>query len=223
VSAIFALNVEQLADPDRFSRCLAAVPPERREKIARFRQEEDKRRSLGAGWLLEQVLRLYFGPDRPPIVCAPNGKPWIPDRPDWQFSLTHAGTWAVCGVDSQPLGVDAETVRRDGSKIAARCFAPDERAYLASLPEPQREQAFARLWTRKESYLKYTGEGLRRRLSSFSVLTDGEDAGGSPGPCCHRDLECWFTGYTLPDGTPVTLCTPHDLVPPEIGIWRLDD
>lgn len=222
MSAIFALNIEPLADPERFSGCLESVSPERREKIARLRLEEDRRRSLGAGWLLEQVLRLYFGPDRPPLVCAPNGKPLIQGRPDWQFSLTHAGNWAVCGVDSRPIGVDAEAVRPDGARIAARCFAPEEQAYLAALPELRREQAFACLWTRKESYLKYTGEGLRRRLSSFSVLTGEEEAGSLPGPRYHRELDCWFTGYTLPGGMPVTLCTAHDLVPPVMGIWRLD-
>lgn len=223
MSAIFALSVDQLEDPERFARCWATVPEERRKMVGRFRHPEDQRRSLGAGWLLEQALRMYFGADHPPIVRETGGKPVVSNRPDWHFSLSHAGNWAVCGVDSRPIGVDVEEIRPDGLQIATRFFAPEEAAYLEELPEDRQAAAFTCLWTRKESYIKYTGEGLRRKLSSFEVLHEKEDEMERSGPWYHRELHCWFTGYALPDGIPVTLCTAHNLVPLEIGLWTMEE
>ena len=40
------------------------------------------------------------------------------------------------------------------------------------IPAPERERAFLACWTRKESYLKATGEGLTRPLAEFQVVVD---------------------------------------------------
>lgn len=220
MSAILALHVGFLSDPRQFARCLSEVPEARRKKVLRLHQPEAQRRSLGAGWLLEQAVRFYFGADCPPVIAAPNGKPIFKDRPDWHFSLSHTGEWALCGLDSQPVGVDAEEVHQDGQRISRRFFAPEETAYLSALPPEQRQIAFARLWTRKESYIKYTGEGLSKGLPSFRVPSGNGWKTDRPEACYCVERSCWFTGYVLPDGTPVTLCTAHSLTPPEIRIWR---
>ena len=61
MSGLYAIDVTTFEDAGRFGRCMRRIPSERRERIARLRLPEDRRRSLGAGWLLAEVLLRYFG------------------------------------------------------------------------------------------------------------------------------------------------------------------
>ena len=69
------------------------------------------------------------------------------------------------------LGVDVEKIRRleDLAQIAQRFFCPEEVRELLSLPPPQRKEVFFRCWSRKEAYIKATGDGLAIPLDSFRV------------------------------------------------------
>lgn len=77
-------------------------------------------------------------------------------------------------------------------ELAKRFFTADEQAYLFEQPE-QTALRFYQVWTGKESYLKYLGTGLKKSLTSFSVL-DPEIA---------RLLQFRY----LPDGYCVSLCS----------------
>lgn len=48
-------------------------------------------------------------------------------------------------------------------------FAPSEYEALAALDAPRRAAAFLRCWTRKEAFVKTTGDGLEWRLDAFEV------------------------------------------------------
>ena len=53
--------------------------------------------------------------------------------------------------------------------IAERCFTCDEQAYVWKSDRGVTER-FYEIWTGKESYLKYLGEGLCRDMRSFGIL-----------------------------------------------------
>ena len=77
------------------------------------------------------------------------------------------------------VGIDVEKAKRDfnAREIAERYFSASECAELLSLPSEVQTQAFFRCWTRKEAFLKASGEGLHIPLDSFSVsLTPGKPA-----------------------------------------------
>ena len=77
------------------------------------------------------------------------------------------------------IGIDIERVRIAFASegIAERSFSRHEIAALRTLHGPSRVKAFFRCWTRKEAYVKATGEGLAIPLEEFDVsLLPGEPA-----------------------------------------------
>ena len=48
-----------------------------------------------------------------------------------------------------------------------KCCTKDEQAWIQS--QPDKEMAFVRLWTAKESYVKWSGEGITFPLKNIAV------------------------------------------------------
>ena len=88
------------------------------------------------------------------------------------FNLSHAAGIALYAFSRRrDLGVDVERVRADFDveAIARRFFSVHEQRQLFDLPPAERADAFFRCWTRKEAYVKATGDGLSLPLSQFDV------------------------------------------------------
>lgn len=172
---VLITNISPLRDAALYEELLRYVPAERQEKIARCGKQEDRRRSLGAGLLLEYGLRslgcsllpLVPGTETVYLVRGAHGKPELSGGAGVHFNLSHAGDYAAAVFDEGEVGIDVEQVRRVNVNVMRRQFTAEENAYLRSEPD-----AFLRLWTRKESYCKAVGEGLHLPLSSFDVLED---------------------------------------------------
>lgn len=102
------------------------------------------------------------------IEKKPKGKPFLKNASDLHYSISHSGDYWVCAVAGQPLGVDIERHHPvPFQKIARRFFHPDEIVYL----EKAGETGFFALWTAKESYVKYTGQGVGHHFSDFCVAS----------------------------------------------------
>lgn len=138
-----------------------------------FRRDEDRDRFTTANALLHLAAWKHLG-SRPVITrscdrCGePHGKPAVKDGP--HVSVSHSGDLiAVAVTDLGPVGVDVEETTRhtDIDSMLRYVFSPAE---LESLADPAAH--FYQAWTRKESILKATGEGLRVRMSTLTVLPD---------------------------------------------------
>ena len=125
-----------------------------------------------------RVVLSEYAPVRPEewqFLAGPWGKPEITapvlDTPLW-FNLSHTDGFAVCVVGRiSQLGVDVENMNRKTShdEIAQRYFAAAEYDYLRKLPPHLQREAFFRIWTLKEAYIKAEGKGLSIPLASFSL------------------------------------------------------
>ena len=91
-----------------------------------------------------------------------------------QFNVSHSANMALIAFGSEHrLGVDIEQIRVDvdTNSLAERFFSLRERAGLQALPDHLRVPGFFACWTRKEAFLKATGDGLSFPLADFSVTT----------------------------------------------------
>jgi 4'-phosphopantetheinyl transferase len=117
-----------------------------------------------------------------------------------EISISHTARYALCAISDgeAPIGLDAEDMVGRLNKdrrlaMAERWFSADERAEAV-----KSEEAFYRIWTRKEAYVKRLGTGLRD-LSALDTVSV-------------RD--CRFTEYRLGE-TCITLACAPDECPPE--------
>jgi 4'-phosphopantetheinyl transferase len=114
---------------------------------------------------LATILAGYLG-EPPVIVTDAHGKPHVAgDR--IAFNLSHSEALAIVAVSREgPLGVDLEYRGRprDTAALARRYFTAAEAALVAADPD-----AFYRIWTRKEAWVKAQGAGLAIPLDTVDV------------------------------------------------------
>jgi len=157
---------------ESFWRLLSAAENARAE---RFRFGKHRRRYVLSQGLLRLLLSSYtgFAPEQIQFEHGPRGKPLLAGGP--QFNMAHSEELVLLGfTERQPLGVDVELLRpvTDADTIVERFFAPSEWAVYSRLPAEQRQAAFFNGWTRKEAYIKATGEGLAAPLNGFEITLD---------------------------------------------------
>ena len=164
---IVAVHCDAVREAAVFEKRLAAVSPERRQKVMAQKSPEDKRRSLCAALALDACLRTVgLRECEQTYITEPHGRPSLAAHPEWYFSLSHSGEYAVCALSNAPVGVDVEKYRPIRAEaLAKRYFSADEAETLAALSGKEQERYFFARWTAKESVLKARGVGLGGGLS----------------------------------------------------------
>ena len=161
-----------------------------RTRAAAFVREADRVRYAAAHIALRRLLGAATGTPardlvlvREPCPCCgkPHGRPALalpsgaePGRRPPHFSLSHGGDLVLIGLASAPIGVDVEALPEPRVvDDLATVLHPAERQELDAVPTVRRAAAFARLWTRKEAYLKGLGTGLGRDPSADYLGSTG--------------------------------------------------
>lgn len=153
-------DARTLEDGSLYAKLYDAVSPQRRQKIDTLRFQKDRRLSLAAGHLLEQGLQ-ELGVEEYEIQYGEYGKPYLQNIPDLHFSLSHSGNYAVCVFYHRPVGVDIQQIRPVSPALLKRVCTQEERRFLEAQDPEKVPEAFCRLWTAKESFMKLEGRGLR--------------------------------------------------------------
>lgn len=164
---------------------LQTLAPDERQRAARFRFAEHRRRFIVARGVLRAILGRYLGqePHCLEFCYSPHGKPALISTREgdrMRFNLSHSHEMVLYAFTShREVGVDVEYIRSNVAykEIADRFFSPREVMTLHSLPAHLQQEAFFLCWTRKEAYIKARGDGLTLPLDSFDVsLTPGDPA-----------------------------------------------
>ena len=112
------------------------------------------------------------------IERTDRGKPYFPNQPKLHFSISHSGDYWACAMADQPVGLDLQehVARKDETteaaaarycRMAQRFFHPREAEYVKQQDSYQR---FFQIWAARESYVKYTGQGIDDHFGEFCVL-----------------------------------------------------
>jgi 4'-phosphopantetheinyl transferase len=148
----------------------------------RFRFETDRLHFIRCRLALRDLLSRYLGIPAEEVTFEYqfSGKPELPAQQNpcqLRFNVSHSGHLALIALSAKHnLGIDVEKTRLDLdiAALAERFFSARERVGLQALPDHLRLSGFFACWTRKEAFLKATGEGLGFPLSEFSVSTHPE-------------------------------------------------
>ncbi len=133
-------------------------------------------RAVLAGYLAISPGVVQFGYTR-------HGKPYLLQgkKRHWlRFNLSTSGNLGLIGVaNGREIGVDLQEMLPDIDylTIARQFFSAAELQTLTRLPSEMQLEAFYLGWTRKEAFVKASGEGFARSLANFDVsLTPGQAA-----------------------------------------------
>ena len=153
-------------------------------RAARLRRAGDRARHLLGAVIMRALAAAALGgpPGAVPIrrechVCGgAHGKPIVDGL---AFSVSHAADRAVVAVSpAGPIGVDVELVvrRKTVDLLKSRTLTANELAALERIAPELQARAFTRYWTRKESLLKATGQGLTVPFRTVEVTGPYEAA-----------------------------------------------
>jgi 4'-phosphopantetheinyl transferase len=211
-SAGSVLSLDEIARANRFHF--------ERDRI-HFTRCRSALRGLLAGYLAiaaNEIRFEYLTSGKPQIAAEQN-------QQALQFNVSHSANMALIAVGTEHrIGVDIEKIRGDvdAMSLAERFFSLRERAGLQALPDHLRVTGFFACWTRKEAFLKATGDGLSFPLADFSVTTH---------PDLHPELEDisgntetgkrWFLAdLTVAEGYRATVALEHPRSPLETYSWN---
>jgi 4'-phosphopantetheinyl transferase len=115
------------------------------------------------------AIRYTFGVNAA-LAYTDKGKPYV-NISGIYVSISHSDGLCAAAVSDTVLGVDIERSKCDRNigrllRITERYFTAVEYEYVLADPRVR----FWEIWTAKESFIKFTGEGFSRSLKSFSVF-----------------------------------------------------
>ena len=169
--------------PEELALWRAQLDVEKRARVEKMRKADDQTRSICADHLARLLLaQAGAGTETLRFSYSERGKPFCPGT-GLHFSLSHSGFFAACVVADRETGIDIEQLRSLRPALARRVCTPEELTYL--FPEGGFDSSrFLEVWTAKEAYLKYTGEGIATDLRRLSAA----DAQGLLPEICGRSL-----------------------------------
>ena len=179
---VYICDVRALGEGDKFSDWYEKMPEYRREKIDKMKPEGGKRLSLGAGILFCEGLKSYgLDPQDVKIELGENETPFISDT-GLSFNLSHSKDVAVGAFSEKEVGIDVEKVKEFKKTLVEYVF--DESEINAVKEEAGSDldlenSLYTKLWTMKESLMKYCGKGISMSpkkivISENSVSYEGK-------------------------------------------------
>lgn len=156
---------------EEVQRLMEVITPSRREEARKFRFLAGQYNCLKSYEMLHQLLHEHYGiplNEDLRLDIGEHGKPSLHDYPDVHFNLSHCPNAIAVVVDDHPVGIDVERFIEPKPSLLRYTMNDIEVQQVETAEHP--DEAFARLWTRKEALFKYYGTGIRDTLRN--ILTD---------------------------------------------------
>lgn len=164
---------------------LEKVNEQRRNKVLRCKKRADRLRSLMAGILLRQALeREGIEYEKVDFSITSDGKTILYIQPELYFSISHSEHYVGVILSDRPVGLDIEFSQKrffkDGrdanlDSLAKKCLASVEWERFSILTVEEKKRQFLEYWTKKESFSKAIGKGMKMNFSSIDTETNKKD------------------------------------------------
>jgi 4'-phosphopantetheinyl transferase len=171
---IYTADPKELEDDAIYTEAYNRLPAFRRSRADSYKNKIVKLESVAAFSVLIFALKQAGLPMDSPSIwekldwrITEKEKPYFAGIEGVHFSLSHTKGAVLCALSGTNIGCDIEVLDRkvDIASIERLVLSDDEREGF----DMNDRSAFFRIWTRKEAFVKYTGEGLGAEFSSFSV------------------------------------------------------
>jgi len=145
------------------------------------------------------------------LETTKHGKPYYVKSKKVNFSISHSGKYWACLFDETNIGLDIEDYSSRNlpanrfMDIANRYYMSDEQDYVLGESNGKESEIdgdealknrFFMIWTAKEAYMKYTGNGFTEGFKNFSVLDGG--------------LHLYFHNVPIGPQVVLTFCSKYD-------------
>lgn len=143
----------------KYKYSLKDLTDERIERMNLIVDEKKRENFLMAEFITIELLERMYGIKDPLILGKAGEKAYVDKIKKINFSRSYAEDNLVVAIDvDHAIGIDCEQILPRDGKIEEYFFTQEERDYVNN--SSNKDLAFTVIWTRKESYMKYTGEGL---------------------------------------------------------------
>ncbi len=102
------------------------------------------------------------------LARGKHGKPYLVNN-RYFISFSHSGEYALCAISDEEIGVDMQEVRPIKEESLRNKICSTEELLRLSSEGLNRGEDIFRIWTAKEAYVKYTGEGLKKDFRELQV------------------------------------------------------
>lgn len=146
------------------------------QRLSRIVRQEDKNIFLSSQVMKRIICGQYlkYPPEEVSFAYTENKKPFVLDKADFHFNISHSGNWLIMIFSKNPCGIDIEKMQTDFDfeGVIKLTFHPEEIGYI--LRNPDQTKAFFRIWSIKESFLKATGVGLIENLFTLNMVKNSD-------------------------------------------------
>ncbi|WP_339924795.1 4'-phosphopantetheinyl transferase superfamily protein [uncultured Cyclobacterium sp.] len=183
---------------------------EERKRAANYLQEKDRIRFILGHACVKDLISRYLDIDVAQVSLnkGANGKPYISPVHKLYFNISHSGDWVLIAFGSEELGVDLENITGDfiTDPLMAQCFHENEIKVIRTSDDPTAE--FFKFWTRKEAFLKATGNGMVDELNQFTCMNAFQEF---EFPSLSNKKNWYLKSFLMDNNYAVSLCAPSPL------------
>ena len=143
------------------ARMLPLVSPQRREEALRYVHTHGRFCCLRSYLMLMELIGAVsptLDETTPCFEYNEYGKPFIPNRPDIQFSISHTKNAIAVAISRYPVGLDIEQIRPQSEALIKKTMNLTEQKQIADSQSP--DVTFTSQKKKKEAVLKLRGTGI---------------------------------------------------------------
>jgi phosphopantetheinyl transferase len=160
----------------------SSVEPTSRDLLEAPHGEPLRSAFLARRGLTREIVAARLGVDVGDVLIGhrSSGAPLIVSPPtNLRISIAGRDDFCAIALASRAIGVDIEPIG-PVAEPAWNILHESERSFLSKVEPTRRHEAFLRIWTAKEAYLKALGLGLAREPSEIAILPRGGNAFEAP-------------------------------------------